>query len=54
MLSAIDLDDELCLGAKEIDDIRSQRMLAAEAKTFELSSPQTRPQSKLGIRRREA
>jgi hypothetical protein len=29
MLSAIDLDDELRLGAKEIDDIGSKRMLAA-------------------------
>ena len=44
MLSAVDLDDEFRLGAKEIDDIGSERMLAAEAETFELFSPQARPQ----------
>src|SRR6266849_1802342 len=36
MLSAVDLDDESRLGAKEIDDIWPERMLAAEAGTFEL------------------
>jgi hypothetical protein len=53
MLSAVDLDDELRLGAKEIDNVASERMLAAEAETFELFSPQTRPQPDLSIRRRE-
>jgi hypothetical protein len=43
MLSAIDLDDELRLGAKEINDKGSERMLAAKAETFELFSPQARP-----------
>jgi hypothetical protein len=42
MLSSIDFDDELRLGAKEIDDIGSERMLAAKAETFELFSAQTR------------
>jgi hypothetical protein len=54
MLSAIDLNDELRLGAKEIDDIRPNRVLATEAETFELLSPQTRPQPDLRIRRRQA
>src|SRR5689334_10640194 len=40
MLSAIDLDDELRLGAKEIDDIGSERMLVAKAESFELLSSQ--------------
>ena len=53
MLSAIDLDDEFRLGAKEIDDIGSERMLAAEAETFELFSPQARPQPDLSICRGE-
>src|SRR3954447_10336678 len=43
VLSAIDLDDELRRRAEEIDDIRSERMLAAETKTFELLSAQARP-----------
>jgi hypothetical protein len=53
MLPAIDLDDELRLGAKEIDDIGPERMLAPEAETFELFASQARPQPDLGIRRRE-
>jgi hypothetical protein len=32
----VDLNDELRFGAKEIDDIRPNRMLAAETETFEL------------------
>jgi hypothetical protein len=40
MLPAIDLDDELRLGAEEIDDVGSERVLAAEAETFELFAPQ--------------
>jgi len=43
MLPAIDLDCELRSRTEEIDDIRSQRMLASETKTFELSSAQMRP-----------
>ena len=53
MLSTVDFDNELDLGAKEIDDVGSQRMLASEAETFELSSAQVRPKSDLGIGRRQ-
>jgi hypothetical protein len=50
MLSPIELNDESCLSTKEIDDIGPKRMLTAEAETFELFSPQPRPQSDFGIR----
>src|SRR5712691_12910377 len=54
MLSTVDLDDELRRGAKEVDDIGSKRMLAAEAEPFELLAAQPRPQPDLGIRGRAA
>jgi hypothetical protein len=43
VLSAIDLDDEPCLGAEEIDDVGSKRVLTPEAKSFELFTAQPRP-----------
>jgi len=54
VLPAIDLDDELRLGAEEVGDIGAERMLTAEAETFELFSPQARPLANFGVGRRKA
>ena len=40
MLPAINFNDEACLGAEEIDDVRTDRLLAAEAKPAELTAAQ--------------
>ena len=49
VLAAIDFDDELGRGTKEIDDVTAERLLTAEAEPVELLAPQPRPQAKLGI-----
>jgi len=54
MLSAIDLDDEPCLRAEEIGDIRPDLVLATEAESFELLASHPRSHPDLGIRWRKA
>jgi hypothetical protein len=49
MLSAVDLDDELLLEAEEVDDIRTDRLLAPELVAVELPVAQLRPQRPLGL-----
>jgi hypothetical protein len=45
MLPAVYFDDEPRLGAEKIDDIRSERVLASEAKFVELLTTQVRLQA---------
>ncbi len=49
MLTAIDLNHQLCGGSKEIDNIRPQRFLTMELEPEELLAPQVRPQQLLGL-----
>ena len=50
VLSAIELDDELCLRAIEIHHERADWLLTPEAKTVELLKTQARPEAPLGVR----
>ncbi|HEX4178546.1 MAG TPA: hypothetical protein VHY57_08915 [Rhizomicrobium sp.] len=49
MLVAIKFDDQFCLEARKIHDIRSDRLLAAEFKSGELPAAQEKPQPAFGI-----
>jgi len=51
VLSAVDLDDELRVGAEEVDDARTNRLLAPEAKAIELLAAQTGPEADFGVGR---
>jgi hypothetical protein len=48
-LSTIELDDETCLGAVEIHDVRADRLLTTKAKSIELLFSQAGPQTNLGF-----
>ena len=49
MLAAIGLDDQTMLDASEVENVRSQRMLAAELEPGQPPSAQRRPQPPLGV-----
>ena len=49
MLTAIDFDNEVCFGTKEIDDERANRLLPPEAESAELLVADARPESLLCI-----
>ena len=43
VLPAVDFNDELGFGAKEVDDVWTDRLLAAKARSLELLAAQARP-----------
>jgi hypothetical protein len=49
MLTAVDFDDELRLGADEIDDVSVDRDLPLEFPTGEAAVTQAKPQQALGV-----
>jgi hypothetical protein len=49
VLASIDLDDKPLLQADEVHDVSPERVLAAKPVSFELSFPQSTPQSTFGI-----
>ena len=49
VLIAIDFDGQHCLGAEEVEDVSSDRVLAAE---LELGAPVAQTAPQLGLRRR--
>jgi hypothetical protein len=50
MISAIDLDHQLCCRAVEIGDVRSDRVLAAKRRSFATQHAKPRPEQHLGRR----
>jgi hypothetical protein len=54
VLPAIDFDDKLRVGTKEIDDEVVDRVLTTEAETSELLLAQARPEALFRVRRRLA
>ena len=49
VLAAVDLDDELSIQADEVDDVMTDRMLAAESGIADLLSSQTVPEPLLRV-----
>jgi hypothetical protein len=49
MLSTIDLNDELRVEAREVDDVMTNRYLSAKSKAFNLSLPNAMPERAFGI-----
>jgi hypothetical protein len=48
---SVNLDDQSCFEAREVDDILLQRNLTTKPKSFDLVPPKTRPQHTLSARR---
>ena len=51
MLSAIDFDDQLCLGTEEISYIGTDRMLPEKPKAIQLLATQPRPKTQFRVGR---
>ena len=49
VLIAVDLDDQLRLRAKEVDDVRADDLLATELEALDAAHAEQRPEATLGL-----